>query len=243
MPRIFIFDSCDGDNAVDPDWRSETKHNDEEDEISSKEEKAENNQSHATSKGLKQLDINEDINILVTEETHKLPRATTKDIVDGDTDDGTESLWHLEEHNPDHKLVTIFAANPGFQATMSSEQGSYLIQEFVDRMIINYFEDGNKLVFGEIMDKIESNLHDVRKKQLIKQVYHNQTRYIKFIKNTQERANQNTASNDVKKGEIENDDNQLEHEHEPDVNDNGNINTNNQLSDADALGYQTSTAL
>ena len=45
----------------------------------------------------------------------------------------SEQIWTTHQKNPDFRLVEIHAANPGFQAKMHSEKGSYLLSEFTKR--------------------------------------------------------------------------------------------------------------
>eukprot|EP01084_Bolivina_argentea_P316133 547911_1 len=69
-----------------------------------------------------------------------------------------EEIWKQDQLNPDYMLTLVHAANEGFQAKMNSLTGSYLIYEFVKRMIANI--EGNKNLFlGEIFDSIQQDLH------------------------------------------------------------------------------------
>eukprot|EP01084_Bolivina_argentea_P207406 353867_1 len=95
-----------------------------------------------------------------------------------------ESIWKLDEKNPDYLLSCVHGANQGFQAKMNSIDGSYLIYEFVKKMIAN-IEGDNKLFLGEIIDAIQNDLHD-RGKQQIEAIFNNNTRYLKFKPNNNE---------------------------------------------------------
>eukprot|EP01084_Bolivina_argentea_P149434 261046_1 len=67
---------------------------------------------------------------------------------------------------------------------MNSLTGSYLIYEFVKRMIANI--EGNKNLFlGEIFDSIQQDLHDQGKQQ-ITSIFNNNSRYLRFKQNNYE---------------------------------------------------------
>eukprot|EP01083_Nonionella_stella_P015973 44668_1 len=88
-------------------------------------------------------------------------------------------MWKADQKNPDFKLSTIHAANEGFQSKLNSLDGSYLIYEFIKRMIRNV-EDKEEQFIGEIIQSIQTDLHD-RGKQQIQFTFNNHTRYLKFI--------------------------------------------------------------
>ena len=158
VPRIFIFDSCDGNADYDTDWRVL---GDDEQESSSEEEK----ESIIPTIHAQTSTRNEDQPVL------------GKNVRSLSTNGNS---WYQGEHNPDHKLVMIHAANPGFQAKLSVEEGSYLIKQFVDRTIQNLENNDNKLL-GEIIDEIEKDLHNQKRKQLIAPHYQNGTRMINLM--------------------------------------------------------------
>ena len=67
-------------------------------------------------------------------------------------------LWKNDQVNPDYKLLLIHGANEGFQAKMNSIDGSYLTYSFVKETMRTIHGD-SALFFGEIMDKIQEDLH------------------------------------------------------------------------------------
>ena len=103
-------------------------------------------------------------------------------------------VWKKGQHNPDYRLCMIHAANPGFQAKMNSETGSYLITQMVEGMIKNLENKpnggstGNKQkkyqykFFGEIIDEIQEYLHEMGKQQIIVS-FNNGTRNLRFDEN------------------------------------------------------------
>eukprot|EP01084_Bolivina_argentea_P095916 172421_1 len=91
-------------------------------------------------------------------------------------------LWALDEHNPDHLMILINAANKGFIAKMNSKKGSYLIAEYMEKMIDNIKNCNNKKFLMEILDEIQQKLHHDGK-SLIEYTPYNGTSYIKFSKN------------------------------------------------------------
>eukprot|EP01083_Nonionella_stella_P094836 266189_1 len=90
------------------------------------------------------------------------------------------SVWKSDESNPDYKLVTIHAANMGFEAKLNSINGSYLINHLVRKMLEN-IEKKQKLFFGEIMENIQQELHSAGKQQPVI-TFNNHTRYLQFVK-------------------------------------------------------------
>eukprot|EP01084_Bolivina_argentea_P252490 423814_1 len=148
MPRIFIFDCCDGEQE-----RSHyiAKHNPNDSESD------DDDQSNIPKDNGKNFAVN--------------------DIKINQYDD---ELWKKDQKNPDYRVSLIHAANEGFQAKMNSIDGSYLIYEFVKRMIANVKEEKN-LFLGEIFDSIQQDLHDQGKQQ-ITAVWNNNSRYLRFKK-------------------------------------------------------------
>eukprot|EP01084_Bolivina_argentea_P041049 75746_1 len=92
-----------------------------------------------------------------------------------------DEIWKRDQVNPDYKLILISAANEGFQAKMNSIDGSYLIYELMKASILN-IEAKTDLFFGEIVDKVQEDLHSSGKQQITK-TYNNHTRYLKFVSN------------------------------------------------------------
>ena len=95
-------------------------------------------------------------------------------------------VWKSNQDNPDYRLCLIHAANPGFQAKMSPQSGSYLISLMTYKMKENV--DRNNCFtkfkfFGEIIDEIQHFLHD-KGKQQITFSFNNHTRKLKFKKNS-----------------------------------------------------------
>merc|ERR1711920_771091 len=107
------------------------------------------------------------------------------ELKDNDIDTDSIIPWAANEKNPDYNLVVINAANKDFVSKMSIETGSYMITEFVSKMVENHRNGGiwrNKDFLGEIMTKIQTKLH--RKGiQLPEAKYNNGTDKIVFIKN------------------------------------------------------------
>eukprot|EP01084_Bolivina_argentea_P072571 131772_1 len=92
-----------------------------------------------------------------------------------------ESIWSRDEKNPDYRLVTVIASNPGFQSKMRKDTGSYCIAEFV-RNVDDNLQNGNKKFLYQILDDVQDYLHNAGK-QLIESKFNNNTRHIKFNKN------------------------------------------------------------
>ena len=104
IPRVFVFDCCDGDQDRDTDVARSIS---DEDEESTDEKSADDTMG----KNFDNTDI-------------QLNRQGTL-------------VWKRDQDNPDYRLCLVHAANPGFQAKMSSEKGSYLITLMTDKLINN----------------------------------------------------------------------------------------------------------
>eukprot|EP00483_Globobulimina_turgida_P005666 UN05676 len=118
-------------------------------------------------------------------------------------------VWCSDQQNPDYKLVTLHAANPGFQAKLNAVDGSYLIREFAKAMIANADIQNveQRQFLGEIMDGIQHNLHERGKQQTVN-VYNNFTQYLKFEKNNKMlnlKGTNNVAIDKKQKEEIDGD--------------------------------------
>ena len=151
IPRLFIYDCCDGSAQRDTDWRATDDGSDSEEYCL----KLGNGSFSPISP------INSEI----------LPTFTPINT--------KRSSWYKGEDNPDHKLAVIHASNRGFQAKMHRDSGSYVISKFVEKIKLN-FESVNKKVLYQIMDEIQNELH-AEGKQLPVCTYNNRTRYIKFM--------------------------------------------------------------
>ena len=77
-------------------------------------------------------------------------------------------------------MITIHAANEGFQSKMSSQTGSYVIRQFVYKIADNL--ENNDLWLHQLLDEVQEDLHE-KGKQLMVKTFNNKTEYIKFRKN------------------------------------------------------------
>eukprot|EP01084_Bolivina_argentea_P052811 96975_1 len=157
IPRIVMFDVCDGSNE----------------------------RSYYVSDKIEELyedDMSEDELERFTQSYHELNEACQgKNFCVGDIKLTKQtSIWKADEKNPDYRLSVVHGANEGFQSKMNSLDGSFLVYEFVKRMMKN-IEYGGELFFGEIIDGIQEDLHN-RGKQQISAFHNNNTRYLKFAK-------------------------------------------------------------
>eukprot|EP01083_Nonionella_stella_P174939 607794_1 len=171
IPRVFIFDCCDG---ADTREAGVLRDEEESDEEQLKAVVKPENPGHVAlasdqypvrpkREGLRKVDSAKNIE-----------RALS-------TNAGTAGSWLEEEKNPDYQLITIYAANEGFQSKLDIHKGSYVITEFVERMSQNV-ENGNQKWIFEVFDEIQSVLHR-KGKQLTDNKYNNNMRYLKFMRN------------------------------------------------------------
>ena len=91
-------------------------------------------------------------------------------------------IWAENEDNPDYKLVTINAANEGFQSKMGRNVGSYFLTQFTQKLGENIGNNNNKRFLNEILDDIQEELHNDGKQLMVK-TFNNKTEYIKFEMN------------------------------------------------------------
>eukprot|EP01084_Bolivina_argentea_P316132 547910_1 len=92
-----------------------------------------------------------------------------------------DEIWKRDQLNPDYKLSIVHGANDGFQSKLHAIRGSYLIYEFVKRMVENRENHQDKFL-GDIIAEIQDFLHDKGKQQIIS-VLSNHAALIKFIPN------------------------------------------------------------
>eukprot|EP01083_Nonionella_stella_P275409 935266_1 len=97
-----------------------------------------------------------------------------------------EGPWLESEMNPDFQLVTIYAANEGFQSILNSNKGSYAIMKFIQKMNENQ-QNGNKKWLFEICDEIQSELHSHGKQHTVNK-FNDGMRYLKFKRNNNKKG-------------------------------------------------------
>ena len=103
----------------------------------------------------------------------------SKKIVLNDISRQDSLIWARDEDNPDFRLVTVHAANEGFQSKMSSVTGSYVIIQFIEKLQDNISKN-NQLFLKHILSDIQEDLHN-KGKQLMTKTFNNKTEYIKFV--------------------------------------------------------------
>eukprot|EP01084_Bolivina_argentea_P256589 432049_1 len=170
IPRIFVFDCCDGTQersvgAGDYSASSDTDEHDVNNDYSLNED----------------LQVDKDIG----------KNFDTKDVAKLNLDQNLVK----DEKGANYKLVTIHAANTGFQSKLDALCGSYLVHEFVGRVIEN-FEDEKDEFLGNIMQYIQAQLHS-KGKQLPISSFNHQTRYLKFAKNDNPIVNNDTDESEI----------------------------------------------
>ena len=156
IPRIFLFDCCSGNRERD----------------------------YAHSRNSIAKDQGKSVGISSDPDDEKY--LDTKDIgknIQMDDIAGKESIiWANDEENPDFRLVTIEAANEGFQSKMSLNKGSYVITQFIQRLENNICNNKNRKFMNEILDEIQEKLHNDGKQLMVKTM-NNKTEFIKFMEN------------------------------------------------------------
>eukprot|EP01084_Bolivina_argentea_P033084 61224_1 len=159
IPRIFIFDSCEGSSEriyLRPSI------------ISTEEYLLCSTQVNTT---------------LLNDETRIL--TPKNDVAKGlkleDISQGNE--WTHRTKNPDYKLSIINAANTGYQAKCSEDKGSYLIHAFTAKMGENILNKTYQSL-RELFVEIQNELHDEGKQQ-ITHSFNNGMGDLIFLKNNE----------------------------------------------------------
>eukprot|EP01084_Bolivina_argentea_P112186 200088_1 len=159
IPRIFIFDSCDGSSA----------------RVSSlniKECRAfEQKTDEYSSSGVQQMPA-VDRKQASAAKGYELKHVSHR------------ANWTTSQPNPDWKLCEIHGANPGFQSKFNTQTGSYLLYEFSKKIKENMNMNNNKTL-GEIFEIIQNELHN-RGKQQIKKVFYNGIERVQLMRNNSE---------------------------------------------------------
>eukprot|EP01084_Bolivina_argentea_P007654 14381_1 len=148
IPRLFFFDSCEGGKECEKIIKPAT---------------VSVNKYLVPDDELEQKDFNEQ-NKGINDDMEQKQYA--------------EFEWPRGSQNPDFKLVEIHAANPGYQAKLHKETGSYLIYGFTYKMKINILKKQGRTL-QEILEETQDELHS-KNKQLIKSTFFNHTAYVRF---------------------------------------------------------------
>ena len=143
IPRIFLFDCCSGENQRDTTVRSPRINLLSVDSEGEDEEES----SDDAGKNIPTLSVVRS----VTDETAVGPEMGKN------APERVESvIWALDENNPDFGLITINAANSGFQSKMSCETGSYVVTQLTKRLAKNIYENDNKKFLSKILRSIQN---------------------------------------------------------------------------------------
>eukprot|EP01084_Bolivina_argentea_P093945 168915_1 len=119
--------------------------------------------------------------------------------------DRTETVqWAYDENNPDYKLITVNAANEGFQSKMRTDTGSYFVQSFIRKVKENneiserICNIKHKLFLSDIIVDIQHDLES-KGKQLPECKCNNGTDKIIFIKNKNKTNRMEQRQGDIQK--------------------------------------------
>eukprot|EP01084_Bolivina_argentea_P094502 169890_1 len=169
IPRLFIFDCCDGD-----------------------EQKKGINKSRNIGKA-----IWKDMNVNKIDKSQTKTKVDMKDDSmseesksnnDSSSDTEDEGMWERGTQNPDHKLAELHAANQDFQSRLNSRIGSYLIHSFVEKTKIGLQKNSKDMPFlGEIFGEIQTDLE--KSTQLPIYTWNNGTENIRLRKNKDKHVN------------------------------------------------------
>eukprot|EP01083_Nonionella_stella_P219633 786576_1 len=157
IPRVFLFDCCEGNEQRDGFF--------EEEDVKSKDKEEQDD--------ARKLDVEE----VIDKEMNQMTCFKESDIERGDV------VWGVNTRSVDYRLVTINAANPGYQSKLNIKIGSYMICGFIDRMCQDLGANNgeNARFIAEIMDEVQQELEQ-KGKQHIVATYRDFTRFIRFKK-------------------------------------------------------------
>eukprot|EP01083_Nonionella_stella_P145885 458123_1 len=186
IPRVFLFDSCDGPNVKQVGIIRGDKDDDAAakgaDTMQSVAELVEPNQTtDCDDDAMVDIDLDK-THARVSTKGHALeenPEFVLQASVPSVEDEGP---WLENEMSLDFRLVTIYAANEGFQSILNSKKGSYAIMKFIQKMNENQ-QNGNKKWLFEICDEIQSELHSHGKQHTVSK-FNDGMRYLKFKRNS-----------------------------------------------------------
>eukprot|EP01084_Bolivina_argentea_P233266 392938_1 len=172
IPRIFVFDCCDGEEEREDGFRTDTIYQKtlENDEILTKEPN-ENIELQSVSKNIELDSACKNVELKTVSKNVEL--KTVSDV----------PSWLRGEDNPDFQLVTVHAANEGFQSKMNSETGSYVIAGLIQKLTKNITQNNNEKFLFRILDEIQEELHSGSKQHTVN-TFNDGTRYIKFMTST-----------------------------------------------------------
>ena len=138
--------------------------------------------------GIKSSKIREIPRIFIFDACNGQATRTEIDTINDSSDDNSKCFrltdlpnqrsWTTKDKNPDFNLVEIHASNIGFQSKYNQDNGSYLLYEFAKR-ITEYTLNNKKEELGRTFEKIQNDLHD-RGKQQIMHIFNNNTRYLEL---------------------------------------------------------------
>jgi len=137
IPRIFLFDACDGVEDQKAITKTQIRHI----ALPSIEPITPETTDEKTEEKFEEI----------TTES-----KATKHFANGSV---TDWLWKSGEANPDHRLAVLNAANEGFQSKLNCDVGSYVIHGFWRRATALLAETGAvplKVIFKEIQDDLGS---------------------------------------------------------------------------------------
>jgi len=138
VPRIFLFDCCDGAE----DQKNVTK-------VKTK---------HKRLPSTADEDIKDEDGMDEVEESKEPKEEQTKESAHVANGSITDWLWKHGELNPDHRLAVLNAANEGFQSKMTADIGSYVIHGFWRRATALLKEKGEIPRIGKIFAEIQNDL-------------------------------------------------------------------------------------
>ena len=176
IPRIFIFDCCDGMDMRRPTIEASTIEMNQE-PIEEMEMTLVTTVPKAPENATEVEDSSES-----TEEVELVPSESRKNT---DLDDVMRlNAWTSSTENPDYNMVAVYAANSGFVALMNYK-GSYLVYSLVKAIKKNIQMKLGKTL-AEVCEEVQNVLQDLGRQQTVN-IFNNHTRTLIFRRNTQKK--------------------------------------------------------
>ena len=174
VPRLFIFDCCDGDGDFGKFKKDAAKNGK---EGGNKEEK-----QLAAMLELGDADV---ADVVPPEQEQELEDGDEAGAEQEDAEPepsvSAEAVWAHNTEHPDYQLAELNASRWGFQSKLNTGSGSYLISGFVERAEKELAAKGYVPRIGAMFKEIQDELR-LRNKQLPSYIWNNNTENIQLYK-------------------------------------------------------------
>merc|ERR1712013_629561 len=167
VPRIFIFDVCDGDGEHGKFGTKKTNEENLADLVGAADAIAPEEGDEKEESEEEEKDAGKDVDWYEKKE---------------EPTPSPEALWARDTEHPDYQMAELNGSTRGFQSKLNRESGSYLIAGFVSRAEKAFAEKGFVPRIGPIFKDIQLELGKVLKKQQPSYIWNNDTSNVQLHK-------------------------------------------------------------